>query len=466
MNTIEQAAEDGKRVHFIGIGGVMMNALAQELARRGAVVTGTDRDDSNTVKMLRGKGIPVHIGHDPGAVEGADLVVRNAAIHDDSPDIVRARELGIPVLERPDVLGQIMSEYGRTIAVAGTHGKSTTSGMIAHVLYAGGLDPTAFIGAVLPSIGGVYRLGRNDWFVAEACEYCESFLYLRPHTALILNVEADHLDYYSGIGQIVDAFEKFALNTPEDGGTVVINAENENAAAVAARLAGKRRVVTFGLDAGDYRASELTFERGCGRFALTRGGEVLCRVALSVPGRHNVCDAAAAAAALIEEGVSAETVAAGLSAFPGMERRFQRVGTWNGADVFDDYAHHPDELAATLATAKSLGYGRVVCLFQPHTYSRTAALLPQFASALAGCDLAVLTDIYSAREVNTLGISAADVARLVPGAVYCPTLDESLAFVERELRPGDVFLTCGAGNVNTVAKRLIRAASPEGSDGK
>ena len=454
MNIVEWAAENGKRIHFIGIGGVMMHALALEMHRRGAVVTGTDRDESDNVVHLRECGIPVHIGHDASAVEGADIVVRNAAIKDTSPDIVRARELGLPVLERPDVLGQIMSEYGRSIAVAGTHGKSTTSGMITHVLSREGFDPTAFIGAVLPTIGGVFCLGRNDWFVAEACEYCESFLYLHPHSALILNVEEDHLDYYSGIDQIIDSFESFALNTPEDGGCVVVNAENANAMTVAARVDGKRKVVTYGIGTGDYHAENIEYVGGCGKYELWRRDELLCTVALSVPGAHNVSDSVAAAAILINDGVSPELVAEGLSLFPGMERRFQYLGNYNGARLYDDYAHHPDEIVATLKTARTVGTGRIICLFQPHTYSRTAALLPDFAEALKLADFVVLADIFSARETDTLGVSSEDIVKRIEGAMYIPKLSDCFGFFEKELREGDVFIACGAGNVNTVARKL------------
>lgn len=454
MNTVEWAAENGKRIHFIGIGGVMMNALALEMHRRGAVVTGTDRDESENVLHLRECGIPVHIGHDAFAIDGADIVVRNAAIKDTSPDIVRARELGIPVLERPDVLGQIMSEYGRSIAVSGTHGKSTTSGMITHILRRQGFDPTAFMGAVLPAIGGVYCLGKNDWFVAEACEYCESFLYLHPHTALILNVEADHLDYYSGIGQIMDSFESFALNTPEEGGCVVVNAENENAMTVAERVRGKRRVVSYGIGVGDFHAEKVEFVNGCGSYELWRGGELLCEIKLSVPGAHNVSDSVAAAATLINDGVSPALVSAGLSDFYGVERRFQYLGDYNGARLYDDYAHHPDEIVATLKTARTVGSGRVVCLFQPHTYSRTAALLPDFAKALKLADLVVVADIFSARETDTLGVSSEDIVKMVEGAKYIPLLSDCCEYFEKELREGDIFLACGAGNVNTVARKL------------
>ncbi|MBR4940377.1 MAG: UDP-N-acetylmuramate--L-alanine ligase [Clostridia bacterium] len=459
MNTVEWAAENGKRVHFIGIGGVMMNALALEMHRRGAVVTGTDRDESPNVAFLRERGISVHIGHDAEVIDGADIVVRNAAIKDSSPDIIRARELGLPILERPDVLGQIMSEYSRAIAVAGTHGKSTTSGMITHVLSREGLDPTAFIGAALPTIGGVYCLGRNDWFVAEACEYCESFLYLHPHTALILNVEEDHLDYYSGIGQIMDSFEKFALNTPENDGCVVVNAENLNAVSVAARLVGKRRVVTYGMGTGDYHAENLEYASGCGRYDLFFKDSFLCRIELTVPGSHNVSDSVAAAATLINDGVAPALVAEGLSCFPGMERRFQYLGQYNGARVYDDYAHHPDELIATINTAKTIGGKRVVCLFQPHTYSRTAALLDGFVEVLKAADMVVLADIFSARETDTLGVSSSHIAEKIPGALYIPRLSDCYEFFARELSEGDIFLACGAGNVNTVAHKLMGESS-------
>ena len=451
MDQLEKAVANHERIHFIGIGGVMMSSLALELARRGAHVTGSDRDDSPTAEMLRQHGIPVAVGHKPEYVAGAAVIVRNAAIADTSPDIIYARQTGIPIVERPDVLGHIMREYPRSIGVSGTHGKSTTSGMLTHALICMGKHPTAFLGAPLPEINGTYTLGGSEWFVAESCEYCRSFHYLYPETAVILNVEADHLDYYSGIEEIIGAFRVFASHTPENG-IVVVNADNAHAMRAIAGL--NRRILTFGTG-GDCCAQDIRMENGCAVYTLTEEGKPLCEIHLQVPGRHNLDNSLAAAAVLRGYGFAPAAIADAIGSYTGVLRRFQRLGTYHGAVLVDDYAHHPDELEMTLKTAKSLGFRRVICLFQPHTYSRTVALRERFCEVLRLADVALLTDIYSAREKNTFGISSADLVLDIPGAVYTPTLEESAEKLAALAQPGDLILTCGAGNVNRAVDLLL-----------
>lgn len=452
MDLLEQAVAERKRIHFIGVGGVMMSSLALELHRRGAVVTGSDRSESPNVELVRANGIPVSIGHKAEYVAGAAVIVRNAAIPDTSPDIAYARSAGIPVLERPQVLGHIMAEYPCSVGVSGTHGKSTTSGMLVHAMRSAGTDPTAFLGAALPEINGTYVLGSDERFVAESCEYCRSFLHLHPKVAVILNVEADHLDYYSGIEEIIGAFRDFACKTPADG-TVVVNGSSANAMRAVAGI--DRRIVTFGGETSDYTAADLSMERGCWSYTLTERGEPLCRIRLAVPGRHNVDNSLAAAAALRVFGFDAAQIADGISTYAGVLRRFQRLGSFRGADVVDDYAHHPDELEATLRTALSYGYKRVICLFQPHTYSRTAALRERFCEVLRMADIAVLTDIYAAREADVFGISSKDLADAVAGAVYAPSLEDAADCLASLAEPGDLILTCGAGSVDRAAQLLL-----------
>ncbi len=453
MDRLEQAISRGDRIHFIGVGGVMMSSLALELARRGSIVTGNDRSASAMTEKLERAGIPVSIGHRPEYIDGAAVIVKNAAIPETSPDLAAARAKGLPVYERPQVLGLIMREYERSIGVSGTHGKSTTSGMLTHALRALSAEPTAFLGASLAEIGGTYVLGHDDWFVAESCEYCRSFLCLNPQTAVILNVEADHLDYYSGIEEIIGAFRDFAENTPAVGGKVVVNADSANAMRAVAGV--EREILTFGRKNGRFRAENPQVDHGCWRYTLTDNGEPLCKVALSVPGEHNISNSLAVAATLLSHGIEPAAAAKAIGSYPGVERRFQKVGEYHGAVVIDDYAHHPDELETTIATARSYGYARVVCLFQPHTYSRTVLLKDRFCEVLAKADLTLLTDIYSAREQNTFGISSADLAREIPGALYVPSLTDAARALADLAAPGDLILVCGAGDVNRAAHLLL-----------
>lgn len=443
-----------RRVHFIGICGVSMNALAQALLSRGCTVTGSDRSDGPMAERLRAAGIPVAIGHAAENVHGADAVVRNAAIADSSPDICEARRLGIPVFERPEVLGAIMREHERCVCVAGTHGKSTVSSMLSAITLAAGLDPSIFIGASYAPIGGTYRLGASDVMVAEACEYCDSFLSFWPRIALVLNIEADHLDYFSGIEAIRDSFTRFALRTPKDG-LVIYNADDPNC-----RLALDgidRECLRFGLsEDADVQARDVTYSRGCARFELVYRGRSLCRIENGVPGDFNLFNALAAAAAAISLGIPPEVCAAALRDFCGAGRRMEYKGELCGARVFDDYAHHPSELRATLRTARTMTEGRIICAFQPHTYTRTRALRADFIDALRLCDLCLIPPIYAARERDDGSISSADLAAGVPGALAPESLEACARIIRGHVRPGDLVLTVGAGDVTGLWDLLRR----------
>ncbi len=442
---ISDYANTGRRIHFIGVCGVSMNSIAQTLAKRGCVVTGSDRSDGPVAERLRAAGIPVAIGHLPEYVRGADAIVRNAAIHDASPDIAEARRLGIPVFERPQVLGALMTEYARCICVAGTHGKSTTSSMLTALTLAADMDPTVFIGAEYPPIGGTHRLGASDVMVAEACEYCDSFLSFFPETAVILNIEEDHLDYFSGIEAIRRSFRSFALRTPETG-TVIWNADDANCRLAAEDL--PRRQMTFGIRSGDVRAENIRRENGYDSFDLTLHGKTLCRIENGVPGDHNVSNALAACTVMLRLGADPALFPPVLKAFRGAARRMEPRGTLNGARLFDDYAHHPSELAATLKTARAMTDGRVICVFQPHTYSRTKALFPDFVSSLKAADLAILAPIYSAREADDGTVSSRMLAEEVPGALAPGSLAEIAELLPKVAKPGDLVLSVGAGDIS------------------
>lgn len=453
---IREFLKPGARAHLMGIGGVSMEPLAEVLFGAGVKVSGSDMRQSDATDQLQALGIPVAIGHAPENVAGADLIIRTAAVHDDNPEVQAARAAGIPVFERSQAWGAIMRDYKNALCIAGTHGKTTTTSMCTHIALAAGLDPTVMIGGSLPILSDDrpkgYRVGNGDTIILESCEYCNSFLSFFPTVAVILNIEEDHLDFFKDLADIQKSFRKFAqLTLPK--GSVVINGDDPNTCAVAAGL----DAFTFGLEPGaECTAANLTWEKGLPRFDIVVHGEVLTHVALQVPGIHNVKNALAAAAAAYVLGLPGQAVKEGLEAFSGAGRRFEKLGTCNGADIYDDYAHHPGEIAALLKAVRPLEYRRVVCAFQPHTYTRTKALFHPFAEALKEADLAVLTDIYAARETDTLGVSSAQLAEAVPGALYYPTLDELEAGLRELAKPGDLILLVGAGDIYVVGKRLAK----------
>ena len=449
---IQDYIRPGRRAHLVGVGGVSMSPLAEVLHGAGVIVTGSDMRESAAVDHLRALGIPVTIGHLPQSVAGTGCVIRTAAVHDDNPEIAAARAAGIPVFERAQAWGALMTHYKNALCVAGTHGKTTTTSMCTHIFLAAQRDPSVMIGGVLPALGCGHRVGKGDTIILESCEYCNSFLSFFPTVAVILNVEADHLDFFKDLEDIKHSFRKFAELVPADGYVV---ADRDDPHTMDALKGLDRKTVTFGLEEGDVHAAHLTWVNGYGSFDVIARGEKYTHVDLSVPGVHNVRNALAACAAALCLNIPAAAVEEGLKAFHGAGRRFEKKGEYNGAMVYDDYAHHPDELHALLTTAKGLGYDRVICAFQPHTYTRTAALFDQFVEELKLPDVTVLAEIYAAREQNTLGISSRDLAEKIPGAVYCATLPEVTAKLKELARPGDLLLTVGAGDIYLAGEALV-----------
>lgn len=444
----------GTRVHLAGIGGVSMCPLAEVLAGMGLQVQGSDMSESDTVRQLRAQGIPVAVGHSAENLKDCALVIRTAAIHDDNPEIAGAIARGIPVYERAQAWGAIMQHYQNAVCITGTHGKTTTTSMATHIFMAAQADPTVMIGGTLPLLHSGYRVGRGDTIILESCEYCNSFLNFFPTVAVILNVEADHLDFFKDLADIEHSFHAFADLVPQRG-YIISNADDPGAREAVKGLS--HPVFTFGIadpDA-DCTAHNVAFHDGCPTFDVVIRGETYAHVELHIAGRHNILNSLAAASAAYVLGIPGSAVEEGLATFHGAGRRFERKGTFHGADVFDDYAHHPAELHALLTTAQSMGYERVICAFQPHTYTRTKALFDDFVRELQLPDVTILAEIYAAREKNDIGISSQDLAAKIPGAVYCSTLDQVADQLAELARPGDLILTVGAGDIFRAGEKLL-----------
>ena len=446
-------------VHFMGIGGISMSGLAEILLNENFIISGSDMNKSALTTQLEEKGVKVYYGQVAGNITpDIDLVVYTAAIREDNEEWITAKEAGIPMLTRAELLGQIMDNYSKSIAVSGTHGKTTTTSMISQVLLEANTDPTITVGGILSAINGNLRVGTSDVFISEACEYTNSFLNFRPKYSIILNVEAEHLDFFKDLEDVRNSFHKFAANTRADGATI-INGEIENYEELVAGL--PQKVVTYGFDSKyDYYAENISFDdNACGMFSAMRNGVEVMKVHLNVPGMHNVSNALAtiALAELME--LPLEEVAVGLRKFGGANRRFQYKGNLGGITIIDDYAHHPTEIQATLSAAANYKHDRLVLVFQPHTYSRTKAFLEEFAEVLSQADILVLAEIYAAREKNTLGISSADLLDLVKEkgteCYYFPTFDEIENFLLENCMNGDLLITMGAGNVVEIGESLL-----------
>lgn len=451
---IREYMKPEKRVYLAGIGGVSMCPLAEVLLGMGLTVSGSDMRESETTRHLRSLGIDIRIGHSADNVGDVDFLVRTAAIHNDNPEIAAARARNIPVFERAQAWGAIMRSYRNAVCISGTHGKTTTTSMATHIAMAAGADPTIMIGGTLPLLGSGYRVGKGDTIILESCEYCNSFLSFFPTVAVILNVEADHLDFFKDLEDVKHSFREFAALVPPEG-TIIVNADDKNALEAVAPL--NRPFMTFGLsETADVHPANLESHDGLPAFDVMVRGELFTHVELLVPGEHNVRNALAATAAAVALGLPAKAVKQGLSTFTGAGRRFEFKGTFRGADVYDDYAHHPGELHALLSTAATLGYQRIICVFQPHTYTRTKALFNDFVRELKLPDIVLLAEIYAAREQNTLGISSRDLAGQIPGARYFATLPEITEELRTLARPGDLILTVGAGDIYRVGEELVR----------
>ena len=446
-------------MHFIGIGGISMSGLAEVLLGAGFTVSGSDAKASALTGSLEKKGARVMIGQcAENITPDIDCVVYTAAIRSDNPEFEAAVRAELPMLTRAQLLGEIMRNYDMPIAVSGTHGKTTTTSMCSHILMHGGFDPTISVGGILPSIGGNIRVGNSETFITEACEYTNSFLSFFPKIELILNVDSDHLDFFKDLDDIANSFHRFAELLPKDG-TLIINRDSEKFDTVTNGISCE--IITYSMmETADYTAENIMMDgRGCGSFVCMEKGKPIGSFSLKVPGLHNVSNALAAIALGRKLGLDAETIAEGLSAFSGTERRFEYKGMLNGAVIIDDYAHHPTEIKATLKAAQNYPHKELYVAFQPHTYTRTKALLPEFAEALSLADHVILADIYAAREKNTIGISSDDVRALLENsgsdAVYLPSFTEIESYLKERLKEGDLLITMGAGNIVDVGEHLL-----------
>ncbi len=455
MTLFDEYLSAGRKGYLIGVGGVSMAPLAEVLCGMGLQIAGSDMQESEKVAELRKRGIRVNIGHHgENILPDYEFVVRTAAVHDENPEIVAARALGIPVFERTQAWGALMKDYKNSLCIAGTHGKTTTTSMCTHILMAAEKDPTVMIGGTLPLLKAGHRIGGGDTIVMESCEYYDSFLSFYPTIAVLLDVEADHLDYFKDLADVQKSFRRFAELVPEDG-VVVANYDDPNTMACVEGI--DRTVLTFGLNPkADVHARNIVTQGARTEFDVIHKGEFFARLELRVPGKHNLMNALAATASAIVLGISPTAVTYGLSAFRGANRRFEFKGKYNGADVYDDYAHHPGELKALLDAVEPLGYKRVVLVFQPHTYTRTNAFFKEFAEQLKRPDLTYLAEIYAAREQNTLGISSADLAREIPNSMFFSTFEALEKALRWTAAPGDLILTVGAGDVYKIGESILK----------
>ena len=438
----------GKRVHLVGIGGVSMRPLGLVLKGMGMEVTGSDMSASAGTEELERQGIPVTIGHYAENNVGASCIIRTAAAHNDNPEIAAARAAGLPVIERAQAWGEIMKSYKNAVCISGTHGKTTTTSMMTHILMEANLDPTVMIGGYLPLLHASHRVGRGDTILLESCEYSDSFLNFFPTLAVVLNVEADHLDYFKDLADIQKSFHKFAELATFG---VIANGDDEHTVQAMEGI----DYVSFGL--GNHnRIHTANMCPDWRHFDVICDGEFYCHLDMGVLGKHNALNGLAAAAAAWMMGIPGEAVSLGLESFHGAGRRMEFKGVFRGAEVYDDYAHHPDELAATIdAVRASMPGRRLVLAFQPHTYSRTNALFYDFVEQLKRPDIVVLAEIYAARERNTIGISSKDLLDKLPGGYYCATLPEVTEKLRELAQPGDVILTVGAGDIYRAGEALL-----------
>ncbi len=456
-----------KHIHFIGIGGSGMYPLAQILHSQGYYLTGSDNNETETLDAVRKMGIPVFVGQRAENIEGADLIVHTAAIMNDNPELIAARNSDAEVLERSELLGIITGWYDRAICVSGTHGKTTTTSMITQILFSAGIDLSAFIGGKLPCIGGSGRAGKSDIMVCESCEFVDTFLKLYPDIAVILNIDEDHLDYFKNLENIISSFKKFADKASK---AVIFNGDDENTLKAVKDITDKE-LVTFGLDPkNDYYAANIQRISGMEtQYTLMKKDKEMGIVTLHVAGMHNVLNSVAAAAAADYAGTPADKIISGLAEFRGAGRRFELIGKAKGITIVDDYAHHPTELTVTLNAAMEMGYKNVWAVFQPFTFSRTALLLDDFAKALSITDKTVLTDIMGSREKNTYKIFTRHLAEKIDGCIFFPqneteeytdkrkyeNFEQVCDYLCKNAQDGDLIITLGCGDAYKIAKMVL-----------
>jgi UDP-N-acetylmuramate--alanine ligase len=449
-----------KNIHCIGIGGIGLSAIAEVLLSRGYNVSGSDMKESDMTNKLARMGARIFIGHRAENVENADLLVYSSAVSMDNPEIVRANERQIPVMSRAQMLGLLMGEYETSIAISGTHGKTTTTSMLSLILDHAALSPTILVGGNLAEIDGNVKVGHSNYFVTEACEYMDSFLELAPKIEIILNIDSDHLDYFKDIDHIVSSFDRFAHLVPGNGTIIAYDANPF----VSRAIQGLDNVVTFGLNENcTYYGKNIKFdENGMPSFDVMHDGEVLNRIQLAVPGEHNILNALAAYACADTLGVDHAVIKNTLEGYHGTQRRFDIIGTTSGGvKIIDDYAHHPTEIKATLAACQNVPHNKLWCLFQPHTYTRTMALFDEFAGAFEQTDKLIFAEIYAAREKNIYKISSKQLAEKIKSehpdkeVLFFETFEEIAEYVRANAEAGDMVLTMGAGDIYKVGEMLL-----------
>lgn len=443
--------ENAKHIHMIGIGGAGMFPIAEILHAKGYDITGSDNNETDTLKRVRKLGVPVTLGHFPENVDGSDLVIYSAAIMKDNPELVSAAEKGIPTMERSYALGAITRRFDDVIGVCGTHGKTTVSSMITHVLIKAGKDPSAVIGGRLPLIDANGRVGKSDIMVCESCEYVDTFLKLSPDICVLLNVDRDHMEYFKTLERLKQSFHQFA----DSAKICIVNGDDGNAMSAVEGVSSK--VITYGLsDKNDYYAQNIVYgKKTAGEYDLYKNGEFLTKVTVNVPGAHNISNSVAAAAAALEVGVTPNEFAENLKSFTGAGRRFEILAQINGVTIADDYAHHPKELEVTLNAAMNMGYNKVYAVFQPFTFSRTKMLLDDFSRVLQIPDKAVLSPIMGSREINTFNIHSEDLAAKVPECELFQTFEEIADYIVNNAKSGDLVITLGCGDIYKAAKMMI-----------
>ena len=446
VNKADFILDNVKKIHFIGIGGSGMCPLAEILHSKGYILTGSDNNESDPLKRIKNLGIKVSMGHKPENVEGTELVVYSAAIAKDNPEIVHATELGIPTMERSDLLGIITRKYSNVIGVSGTHGKTTVSSMITQTFIMNGLDPTAVIGGRLPMINANGCAGASENMVCEACEFVDTFLHLSPDQAVLLNIDNDHLDYFKTMDNLILSFHKFISMAKK----VYLNGDDSLCLKAAENV--NSDIVTFGLDSSnDYYAENIAPGKMGMNFEVYNSKGRLGELELSIPGKHNVYNALAAVAVADSEGIAFDGIKKAIESFKGAGRRFERLGEFDGITLVDDYAHHPTEIEATLNAAKKLDHNNVIAVFQPFTFSRTALLKDEFIKALSIADAVILTPIMGSREINTFGISSEDIAAKLKNAVCVEDFNGVVKAINKIAQSGDIVITMGGGDIYKAA---------------
>ncbi len=443
-------------IHFIGIGGISMSAIALLLKNHGHTVTGSDRGESDIVKTLKSKGIPVSIGHKKENIHQNSIILYTYAVKEDNEEYIRSKELGLPMYSRAEFLGLLMKNYKYSIGMAGTHGKTTATSMASHVLLSGNTDPTLFVGGVLDAIDGNLRVGKSEYFLTEACEYKESFLNFFPYIGIILNIDEDHLDYYRDINHIEEAFIKYAKSIPENG-YLIINNDDIRADKVIKSCSCNK--ITFGLNSGMVKATNIEYDsKGCGHFNVEYNNQTLGKAHLNIPGEHNIYNSLGAISTGIALNIPFESIAEGLSDYKGTHRRFEIKGEVNGAKVIDDYAHHPTEIKNALNAGRKITKGTLYCVFQPHTYTRTHSLLKEFSECFGEADEIIVADIYAAREKDTGIVNSQILSEKIKennnNCKYIGELNSIAEYISPKLKEGDVLMLVGAGDINTIWDKL------------